>query len=72
MPALRDNSGTVPVRRCCGSIVRIRYNTTAMGKLGWTAIGILAAAFAADQYWNFGFYTDATLAMLRQMGHSFR
>jgi hypothetical protein len=42
-----------------------------MDKLGWTAMGILAAAFAADQYWNHGYYTDATVSVLRQIGHSF-
>lgn len=42
-----------------------------MDKLGWAAIGVLAAAFAADQYWNYGYYTDATLAVLRAMKHSF-
>jgi hypothetical protein len=42
-----------------------------MDKLGWLAIGVLAAAFAADQYWNFGKYTDATLHVLREIQHSF-
>ena len=42
-----------------------------MDKLGWTAIGILAAAFAADRYWNYSYYTDAAIGVLRQIGHSF-
>jgi len=42
-----------------------------MGKFGWTAIGILVAAFVADQYWNYGYYTDSALAMLRQIRQSF-
>lgn len=42
-----------------------------MGKFGLTAIGILAAAFVADQYWNRGYYTDSALAVLRQIQHSF-
>jgi hypothetical protein len=41
------------------------------GKLAWTAIFVLGAAFAADQYWNFGKYTDAALTVLHQIGHSF-
>jgi hypothetical protein len=42
-----------------------------MGKFGWTAIGVLVAAFVADQYWNNGLYTDGALAMLRHIRHSF-
>jgi hypothetical protein len=42
-----------------------------MDKLVWIAVGIWAAAFAADQYWNYGYYTDVTLAVLRQIAHSF-
>jgi hypothetical protein len=42
-----------------------------MGKLGWTAVFVLGAAFAADHYYNYGFYTDGTMNMLRQIGHSF-
>jgi hypothetical protein len=30
-----------------------------VGKFAWTAIGVLVAAFVADQYWNYGYYTDA-------------
>jgi hypothetical protein len=41
-----------------------------VGKFGWTAIGVLVAAFVADQYWNYG-YTDGALAMLRHIKHSF-
>jgi hypothetical protein len=42
-----------------------------MGKLGWTAIGVLVAAYVADQYWNHGYFTDATLTVLRQIRQSF-
>jgi hypothetical protein len=42
-----------------------------MGKFGWTAIGVLAAALVADQYWNHGYYTDSALTVLRQIKHSF-
>ena len=42
-----------------------------MDKLGWLAIGVFAAAFGADQYWNFGKYTDATLNVLHEIQHSF-
>jgi len=42
-----------------------------VGKFGWTAIGVLVAAFVADQYWNYGYYTDSALAMLRQIRQSF-
>ena len=45
--------------------------STLMDKLGWAAMGILAAAFAADQYWNYGYYTDAAIGVFRQIGHSF-
>jgi hypothetical protein len=44
---------------------------SAMGKFGWAVIGIVIAAFAADQYWNYGFYTDGALAMLRHIKRSF-
>jgi hypothetical protein len=42
-----------------------------MGKLGWTALIVLGAAFAADQYLNYGYYTDSTLNMLREVRRSF-
>jgi len=42
-----------------------------MGKLGWTMILVLGAAFAADQYWNYGYYTDGALSMLRNIRGSF-
>jgi len=40
---------------------------------GGLAIGILiiVGALAADQYFNFGYYSDGTIAMLRQLQHSF-
>jgi hypothetical protein len=43
-----------------------------MGKLGWSAILILLAAVAADQYLNQGYFTDGVLAMLREIRYSFR
>jgi len=42
-----------------------------MGKLGWAAIFVFCAALAADQYFNYGYYTDGALAMLRQIRYSF-
>jgi hypothetical protein len=42
-----------------------------MGKLGGMAIGVLIAAIAADQYLNYGRYTDSTLTVLRQIRQSF-
>jgi hypothetical protein len=42
-----------------------------MGKLGVTGIGVLVGALGADQYANYGQYTDAALAMLRHIGRSF-
>ncbi len=42
-----------------------------MGKFGWIIILICCAALVADQYWNYGRYTDAALSMLRQIRASF-
>jgi bacteriorhodopsin len=42
-----------------------------MGKGISVAVLTIVAAVAADQYFNFGYYTDGTLAMLRQIQHSF-
>jgi hypothetical protein len=42
-----------------------------MGKLSWVAFFIICAAAVADQYWNYGKYTDSTLTVLRQIQHSF-
>jgi hypothetical protein len=42
-----------------------------MGKMGWVTILALGAAALADQYWNYGYYTDGALAMLRHIRHSF-
>jgi hypothetical protein len=42
-----------------------------MGKFGWTAIVVLGAAFAADRYWNYGYYTESALVVLRQIRQSF-
>jgi bacteriorhodopsin len=35
------------------------------------AVLLIAAAVAADHYYNYGYYTDGALAMLLQMRHSF-
>jgi hypothetical protein len=42
-----------------------------MGKGISVAVLAIVAAVAADQHFNFGYYTDGTLAMLRQIQHSF-
>jgi hypothetical protein len=42
-----------------------------MGKLGVTAVIVFAIALAADQYWNYGYYTDGALSALHQIRHSF-
>lgn len=42
-----------------------------MGRFGWIFISIFCAALAADQYWNYGHYTDAALSMLQQIRTSF-
>jgi hypothetical protein len=42
-----------------------------MGKGISVAVLAIVAVVAADQYYNFGYYTDGTLAMLRQIQHSF-
>jgi hypothetical protein len=38
-----------------------------MDERGWMAMGIPAA----NQYWNYGYYTAAAISVLRQIGHSF-
>jgi hypothetical protein len=42
-----------------------------MGKLGWTVVVIFCAAVAADKFLNDSYFTDGTLALLRQIQHSF-
>jgi hypothetical protein len=42
-----------------------------MGKFALAAISVLVAGAMADHYWNYGFYTDGALAMLRHIKHSF-
>ncbi|HEX5323991.1 MAG TPA: hypothetical protein VFW40_09405 [Capsulimonadaceae bacterium] len=42
-----------------------------MDRFGWAAIGVLVAALVADQYWNYGHYTDSTLTVLREIKRSF-
>lgn len=42
-----------------------------MGKFGWAVIVVLGAALAADQYLNYGYYTDSTLTVLGQIKRSF-
>lgn len=41
-----------------------------MSRLGFAA-GTLLALWAADHYYNYDHFTDALLAMLSQMRHSF-
>ena len=48
-----------------------KENMLVMGRFGWTVIGVLVAAFLADQYWKHGYYTDNALTVLRQIKHSF-
>lgn len=43
-----------------------------MGKLGWSAIFVILAALAADQYLDNGYYTNGGLAMLREIQNSLR
>jgi hypothetical protein len=38
-----------------------------MGKLGWTILIALCVAVAADENFNYGRYTDSTIATLREM-----
>jgi hypothetical protein len=42
-----------------------------MGKLGCSVVSLLAALIGADQYLCHGYYTDATILMLRQIRNSF-
>jgi hypothetical protein len=43
-----------------------------MGKFGWSVVIIfIGAVVAADQYLKNGYYTDGTMAMLRQIRNSF-
>jgi hypothetical protein len=35
------------------------------------AAAVLAAAFLADRYWNFGLYTDGALRLLTEIRGSF-
>jgi hypothetical protein len=42
-----------------------------MGKPGFTAIAIFGAALAADRYWNYSYYTDSVLTVLREIKRSF-
>jgi hypothetical protein len=48
-----------------------RLDRIDMGKQSLVVIIIIACAIAADQYWNYGFYTDGTLRALHQIRHSF-
>jgi hypothetical protein len=43
-----------------------------MAKFGWTAVVAVGCLLAADRYWNYGFYTDTTLSVLRQISRSLR
>jgi hypothetical protein len=42
-----------------------------MGRFGLAVIFVFAAAIAADQYWNYGYYTDSTMSMLAHIKRSF-
>jgi hypothetical protein len=42
-----------------------------MVRLSWIAVVAAVCAGAADHYWNFGYYTDNTLDVLRHIQHSF-
>jgi len=42
-----------------------------MGKGVFVAAIVLGSAMAADRHYNFGFYTDGMISMLRQIQHSF-
>jgi hypothetical protein len=42
-----------------------------MGKFGWTVIAVLCAALAADRYFNYSYYTNGALAVLREIRHAF-
>lgn len=42
-----------------------------MGKPAFAAIIVFCAAIAADQYWNYGYYTDGALRALREIRHAF-
>ena len=50
---------------------KARYGSWKVGRFGWITILIFCAALVADQYWNYGRYTDAALSMLRQIRASF-
>ena len=41
-----------------------------MGKIGLAIIIASVAAYAADQRWNYGRYTDSTVAVLRHVQHA--
>lgn len=42
-----------------------------MGRFGWAVIFVIAAALAADHYWNYGYYTDTSMTVLQDMKRSF-
>ena len=54
-----------------GCLSNAGYQEFKMGKFGWAVIFFLCAAYAADQYWYYGYYADNTMAMLRQIRSSF-
>lgn len=51
--------------------VRFHLGPDDMAKPSVVAIVVLACAVAADQYWNYGYYTDGVLRALHQIRHSF-
>jgi hypothetical protein len=42
-----------------------------VGRFGWAAILVIVAALVADQFWNYGKYTDAALSVLSEIRHAF-
>jgi hypothetical protein len=49
-----------------GHPIRLRI----MGKIGLAIVLAAMAAYAADQRWNSGLYTDSTLSVLRHAQHA--
>jgi hypothetical protein len=52
-------------------VIEARHEELRMGKFGWSVILVLVAAIAADQYLNYGYYTDGAIMMVRQIRASF-
>jgi hypothetical protein len=56
---------------CTSDQIEAHYEELKMGKLGWPVVVLFCAAVAADQYLNYGYYTDGAMAMFRQIRNSF-